>query len=71
MYPILFEVFGRQISTYGIFIIIGALAVAHGFGRIGCFFGDCCYGVEVHNHNPFAVYNLAKAERSVLLTAKW
>jgi len=32
-----------------------ALAVAHGFGRIGCFFGGCCYGIEVHGHLPFAV----------------
>jgi len=22
-----------------------ALALAHGFGRIGCFFGGCCYGI--------------------------
>jgi len=32
-----------------------ALAVAHGFGRIGCFFGGCCYGIQVHPSHPVAV----------------
>jgi len=32
-----------------------ALAVAHGFGRIGCFLGGCCYGIQVHPSHPFAV----------------
>ena len=32
-----------------------ALAVAHGFGRIGCFFGGCCYGVALHASHPLAV----------------
>jgi len=32
-----------------------ALAVAHGFGRIGCFFAGCCYGVPVQASNPIAV----------------
>jgi phosphatidylglycerol:prolipoprotein diacylglycerol transferase len=32
-----------------------ALAVAHGFGRIGCFFGGCCYGIQVDPSHPFAV----------------
>jgi len=32
-----------------------ALAVAHGFGRIGCFFGGCCYGIAVHDSHRFAV----------------
>jgi len=32
-----------------------ALAVAHGFGRIGCFFGGCCYGVPAQASNPLAV----------------
>jgi len=32
-----------------------ALAVAHGFGRIGCFFGGCCYGIAVHSSHRFAV----------------
>jgi len=31
-----------------------ALAVAHGFGRLGCFFGGCCYGIQVHPSHPFA-----------------
>jgi len=32
-----------------------ALAVAHGFGRVGCFFGGCCYGVAVQATHPLAV----------------
>jgi len=31
------------------------LALAHGFGRIGCFLGGCCYGMEVASSHPFAV----------------
>jgi len=32
-----------------------ALALAHGIGRIGCFFGGCCYGIPVNPSHPFAV----------------
>ncbi|MCL2425505.1 MAG: prolipoprotein diacylglyceryl transferase [Oscillospiraceae bacterium] len=32
-----------------------ALALAHGFGRIGCFFGGCCYGIPVDRSHIFAV----------------
>jgi len=32
-----------------------ALALAHGFGRIGCFLGGCCFGVFVGATHPFAV----------------
>ena len=32
-----------------------ALPLAHAFGRIGCFFGGCCYGMEVAQGHPFAV----------------
>jgi len=32
-----------------------ALAVAHGFGRVGCFFGGCCYGISVQESHRFAV----------------
>ncbi|MCL2627900.1 MAG: prolipoprotein diacylglyceryl transferase [Oscillospiraceae bacterium] len=31
------------------------MAIAHGFGRIGCFFGGCCYGIHVDASHPFAV----------------
>lgn len=29
-------------------LIIPEVALAQGFGRIGCFFAGCCYGVETH-----------------------
>lgn len=32
-----------------------AIPVGHAFGRVGCFFAGCCYGVEVSPSNPFAV----------------
>lgn len=30
-------------------LIIPDVALAQGFGRIGCFLAGCCYGVETHN----------------------
>lgn len=31
-------------------LIIPDVALAQGFGRIGCFFAGCCYGIETHSH---------------------
>ena len=28
-------------------VVPGAICIAHGFGRIGCFFAGCCYGRQV------------------------
>jgi len=36
-------------------IFAPALALAHGFGRIGCFLGGCCYGIATSPYHPFAV----------------
>ncbi len=37
----------HRIPTWKVADIIGpALALGHGFGRIGCFFAGCCYGRE-------------------------
>ena len=30
-------------------VLIPCVALAQGFGRIGCFFAGCCYGVETHS----------------------
>lgn len=30
-------------------LIIPEVALAQGFGRLGCFFAGCCYGVETHS----------------------
>lgn len=30
-------------------LVIPDVALAQGFGRIGCFLAGCCYGVEMHN----------------------
>jgi phosphatidylglycerol:prolipoprotein diacylglycerol transferase len=32
-----------------------ALPFGHAIGRVGCFFGGCCYGVEVSVSHPLAV----------------
>ena len=32
-----------------------ALALGHSIGRIGCFFGGCCYGIEVSHENIFSI----------------
>lgn len=40
-------------------VIAVGLILAQGIGRIGCYFGGCCYGIEVTNPNlcwfPFSV----------------
>ena len=43
-------------------IIAPAIALFHTFGRIGCFFGGCCYGIEsslgiTYCYNPIAAAN--------------
>lgn len=51
------------------FIPIG-ITIAHGIGRLGCFFGGCCYGIEVewglpcnagstHNVMPTQLFEMA------------
>jgi len=36
-------------------VFVPALALAHGIGRIGCFFGGCCYGIPVVSSHPLSV----------------
>ena len=43
-----------------------AIAFAHGFGRIGCFLGGCCYGIPMNppfgmyfKHSPFVAHDVA------------
>lgn len=36
-------------------IFAPSIALAHAFGRVGCFLGGCCYGVAVNAGHPFAV----------------
>lgn len=31
-------------------LVLPSVALAQGFGRIGCFLAGCCYGVETHSH---------------------
>ncbi|MFQ8703636.1 MAG: prolipoprotein diacylglyceryl transferase, partial [Eisenbergiella sp.] len=36
-------------------LVMPSVALAQGFGRIGCFLAGCCYGMEVSGNNPIAV----------------
>lgn len=52
--------FGHKISEYFITLVPSTILVA-GFGRLGCYFTGCCYGVEttspfnvVYQHSQFA-----------------
>lgn len=45
----------HNIFLYLDIVVIG-LAIAHGFGRIGCFCGGCCYGKTVEPHTFLSVY---------------
>ncbi|MDO4292577.1 MAG: prolipoprotein diacylglyceryl transferase [Eubacteriales bacterium] len=36
-------------------LVAPSLALAQGFGRIGCFLAGCCYGHEVSASNPIAI----------------
>jgi len=40
---------------YTVDILAPALPVGHAFGRIGCLFAGCCYGVEASPANPLAI----------------
>ncbi|MCL2873579.1 MAG: prolipoprotein diacylglyceryl transferase [Defluviitaleaceae bacterium] len=45
-----------RIDTVAFFDIAApALALAHAIGRIGCFFGGCCFGIALPNNHPLAV----------------
>ena len=42
-------IFGRKYETKLIdilYLVPSCILVAHGFGRVGCFFAKCCYGIE-------------------------
>lgn len=52
--------FGRYFD-----LVMPSVALAQGFGRIGCFLAGCCYGRETHSHlgvvftnSPFAPNNV-------------
>lgn len=46
-------------------IVVIGLALAHGFGRIGCFCGGCCYGKEVDPNTFLSVYYPINDSRTV------
>lgn len=38
---------GRALYTFS--LIVPCIVIGHGFGRIGCFFAGCCYGMETNS----------------------
>ena len=48
-------------------LILPAVALAQGFGRIGCFMAGCCYGRETHGAFAIIFYNSAYAPNDIPL----
>lgn len=48
-------------------LFVPSLAIAQGFGRIGCFFAGCCYGLETTSHFSIMFKNSAYAPNYVHL----
>lgn len=46
-------------------IVVLGLAIAHGFGRIGCFCGGCCYGKTVEPHTFLSIYYPVNDARTI------
>lgn len=48
-------------------LLIPSVALAQGFGRIGCFFAGCCYGLETSSHFSIVFKNSYYAPNNVPL----
>lgn len=48
-------------------LILPAVALAQGFGRIGCFMAGCCYGREAHGDFAIIFHNSAYAPNNIPL----
>lgn len=67
----------KQVSFLKYFdLVMPSVAVAQGFGRIGCFFAGCCYGREtsswlhiVYTHSDFAPNNVPLIPTQLLSSA--
>ena len=57
-----------DISLYDYFpVIIPSFALIHAFGRVGCFFAGCCYGIEVDKSIGVMLNNSSVAPHGVYL----
>lgn len=67
----------RKLPAWTYFDVgIASVALAQGFGRIGCFLAGCCYGVESHGplsvtftHSDFAPNNIPLAPTQLISSA--
>lgn len=50
-----------------ILVIIPAVPLVHAFGRIGCFFAGCCYGIEYHGFGSITFHNTMFAPNNIPL----
>lgn len=58
----------KKISFLSYFdILIPSVALAQGFGRVGCFFAGCCYGRETHSPIGIIFHESAYAPNGVSL----
>ncbi|MFA9378475.1 MAG: prolipoprotein diacylglyceryl transferase [Lachnotalea sp.] len=48
-------------------LLVPSVALAQGFGRIGCFFAGCCYGNETSSHFSIVFKNSAYAPNNLHL----
>lgn len=48
-------------------LVIPEVALAQGFGRIGCFLAGCCYGVETHNAFSITFHDSTYAPNGISL----
>ncbi len=48
-------------------LVVPALAIAQGFGRLGCFFAGCCYGAQTDSWFHIVFSNSAYAPNNVKL----
>lgn len=50
-----------------ILVIIPVVPLVHAFGRIGCFFAGCCYGIEYHGIGNITFHNTIFAPNNIPL----
>ena len=48
-------------------LVMPSVALAQGFGRIGCFLAGCCYGMPTHSHFAIVFHNSDFAPNNIPL----
>lgn len=61
------ELIKKQTFAYYFDLVMPAVAIAQGFGRLGCFFAGCCYGAETSSWFHIVFKNSSYAPNNVPL----